>query len=289
MASRSTSSQAPRRRRALPTAHGVRGGRRRRPHAGERRARPRQLGRAGRTRAGPASPSRRRQRLAGEPVEVDAEGSRLDGATPWASSAPMRPARTSPVPAGREERERERRPPRAARRCGDDRPGTLEHDDLAPARRGRGRAAARSLVVAPSLAPVEPRELARVRRQDAGPPTRPPPAAARPRARSSAPGIDARPAARRSAAQDQADEPRRRATRPQPGPDDERVVGLGARPSPPPRPGRPRPGPASGRPSVMSSGTRPAMTGWSEAGTKSDARPAPPRSAAVPTSSAAPA
>ncbi len=49
------------------------------------------------------------------------------------------------------------------------------------------------------------------------------------------------------------------------------------------------PGSVSGRPMVMSSGTRPAMTGCSDAGTESVTRPAPVRSAAVPASSAAPA
>ena len=78
--------------------------------------------------------------LAGEAVEVRPRGTRRRTARrPWASSEPIVPDSTSPVPPAGERRVLERRHGDLPGRGGDDRAGPLEHDDVAPLeRRGRG-------------------------------------------------------------------------------------------------------------------------------------------------------
>ena len=134
----------------------------------------------------------------------------------------MSPARTSPEPAvarsGSANGDRHAPPGGAAMTVR----APFEHDDLTPVRRGGGGCRG-SFVVTRRLAARQAGELAGVRCQDAGPSERPPPAG-HGRERGERAGIDhGGPAVRR---QDQADDTRRRAIRREPGPDDERVVGL---------------------------------------------------------------
>ena len=163
-----------------------RGGRRSRGGARAGSARPSWPGAAGRgrSRSGrseasrPASPRRSRTASPANPWSITPRHAASKGRRPWASSEPIVPARTSPVPpvarAGFSNGATAVSPVRRR----DDGPGALEHDDVAPLDRGRARGPGPGGIVVDEVAVLvrrvaaarpQPPELADVRREDRRP------------------------------------------------------------------------------------------------------------------------
>ena len=183
--------------------------------------------RAGRRRRSARGPTRRPRRGGRRPSRAAANGSR-----PWARSAPIVPARTSPVPARGQGRVLERRPGQPPVGRGDDGPGALEDHDLAPLH-GASAAARPGGVIGDEVAVgigarCRCRPAAGRTRPGAG--SGPRPADDRPTSvdrgqRAECLGVDARPAAApRRRPQRSPDELDGRETGPQPGTDDQGVV-----------------------------------------------------------------
>ena len=264
---------------------------------GQALARQRRSRRAGREASSPASPSRSRTTSPAAPWRRRPSRAASYGVEALGEERADRAGQDVAGAAGREGRVLERRPGRAAVRGGDDGPGALEHDDLAPAR-GRVRAAAaRGLVIVDEVAvgagldPAgrpQPGELAGMRREHARSVDADPPAV-RDGQRAERLGVDDRRRRRRR--------PRPPAAagsaRPWPGPAGDpgrrpgrRARGPGSWPArPPARPPRRRPRAGA---IVVASTTLAANSGWSDSGTARVTRPAPARPAARQTSRAAP-